>query len=747
MTLAINFDHDRTGPMKDGNHLAVIVESQPFVKGCLSVDSSGNKQKKVIFEGSLQKVLIILPLQCYQVLLLDGNFTFKHKTLSLKTFALKPAVPAIPGLLTAERNVRIPPTHNRLQNSFPTPDPEQHVQDDDTSDWKVIDASKIEQHLAACLESAAKANGIEEDWVSLDSENFDKSQRSYVEFCRQEIQFTGNANLIDYVIPPLSTCFLPDAARITFENGKIVPLDGIRINPAACRILQLLLTATYGSVLSWTIMNRYQLLKKNTMTFEDVKKALMGVATHVKITDLQDLFRDVHKEIKDRSMQCSSLLKEEEIVRLQKTRRFDTLDAAQIGILLKAFQTLPFDGIGMTILDALYQGKSRGLAVWEFDCFNHDTEIAKRLSYVDSVDKEQLQLSISEHVCKNIGYLELKLGMIIPMQTETNKRIYYCVANKLKDKKDGVICSLLAPINEAQENYSSDNPLVLHLNFRGTQWQPGRKDSYESLQRDLDSSGIGKTSFDAREEEIIEMLAAYLRSSTVPWIKIVINGHSLGGTDTQRTMRLLAKVLSQNPLPKGFEKIVAVDAFCHNSQAPEAELTALFARDLKALVKLKRNILFTITLVLFDTDPLQNYGDMYLGAQIESPLLAKFAVLAESKKLKYFAAHRLMAFVEPKDPCTLTFITANTAGDLLEKIYSRNYYWNTENNTWVEKAGKGLHWYGGTALKPLSHVVSSSLYYGFKFITVFTRTVSQPRSEEASIGWLNKKITVHPSSY
>ena len=732
------------------NHQTILLDPEHYAKCYLNIhtSASGKTNKRILFEGSLQKVLIILPLHGLQCFIFNGIFSFHNHSLSINTYALTPATLAIPQLITAEMHPGNLPVRNLLQNIPAVIQDQPPALDEDLSDWEFLDDSKIEQHLTACLEAAAKRQKmIEEDWVSLDAVKFDNNQRVYLESSRQEINFSGNPNFIEYVIPGLTTCLLDDDTKISFENGKIIPKEHVSINDMASKTLQYLLTSTYGYLLAWSIMNRYQLLKKNSITFEDVKRTLVGISTNVKITDLQELISHIQKKTNDRSMQCSTLLKNEEKDRLQKVS-FESLNADQIGILLKAFQTLPFDGTCIPMLDALYQGRSRGLAVWEFDCFNHDTEIAKRLGYIDAVDTEHLQTAISEHICKNLGYLELKPGMIIPMLTEAKKKIFYYIANKLKDKNDGVICYLLAPINQAQDIYSRENPLVLHLKFRGTQWQPGRKDSYESLQRDLDSSGIGKTSFQAREMEIIEMLLTYLRSSNVQWIKIVINGHSLGGTDVQRTIRLLTKLLSQSPMQKEFEKIVAVEAFCHNSPAPESELNYLFAADIKALEKLKRNILINITLVLFATDPLQNAGDMYLGAKIISPLLAKFAVLVQSKSCKYFTAHRLKAFVEPKDPCELTFINANDPDDLLEKIFSRNYYWNTENNTWVQMAAKGLHWYGGYALQPLAHVLYSSIYYGFKCITVFSRTISKQRSEEASrTGWLKKTISVHPSNY
>ena len=110
----------------------------------------------------------------------------------------------------------------------------------------------------------------------------------------------------------------------------------------------------------------------------------------------------------------------------------------------------------------------------------------------------------------------LKNGMIIEVMSEQKEKQLYVL--KAQIHKDGVHLLFWTPLH-------GKGPL--HIQCRGT-------NGVNSVQRDLDPTGVGKTAFDNCEQNIL----AILQASGCKHFEVT--GHSLGGADVQRMLVLLA---------------------------------------------------------------------------------------------------------------------------------------------------------------------------------------------------------------
>lgn len=131
-------------------------------------------------------------------------------------------------------------------------------------------------------------------------------------------------------------------------------------------------------------------------------------------------------------------------------------------------------------------------------------------------------LAHREPMAKLVAYADpcsVTKGLIVPcIDEQTGQVVYYELSEQIHKK--GLHGYFFTPL-QSREN------LPAKLLFRGT-------DDLESVKRDFDSKGIGKTIYDEHASEILAMTNTYLKETKVPKIEII--GHSLGAVDAQRAM-------------------------------------------------------------------------------------------------------------------------------------------------------------------------------------------------------------------
>src|SRR5262249_1573410 len=148
-----------------------------------------------------------------------------------------------------------------------------------------------------------------------------------VEFCLEDLQnktqYTHSTNILDYIIPSITSSSLNDTTPIAFENGKIVPDEKQQSTTKTVKILLLLLAKTYGVLLTESVMKRYQIFDKPIITFDTLKRILLGISANVKITDLIELFNEIKNNCP--KLHCSKLLLMDETKALQQVKDFESL--------------------------------------------------------------------------------------------------------------------------------------------------------------------------------------------------------------------------------------------------------------------------------------------------------------------------------------------------------------------------------------------------------------------------------------
>ena len=139
--------------------------------------------------------------------------------------------------------------------------------------------------------------------------------------------------------------------------------------------------------------------------------------------------------------------------------------------------------------------------------------------------RPEFSLAPRELVAKFVAYANSSNtfeGMLVPIFNEESKSlVYYQVSGQ--EHHSGLHAYLLTPLDKSQD-------VPAYLTFRGT-------DGFESAQRDLDPSGVGKRVFDESSPHIRAMVERYTKSVQSPKIEVI--GHSLGGADAQRGVALL----------------------------------------------------------------------------------------------------------------------------------------------------------------------------------------------------------------
>jgi len=526
---------------------------------------------------------------------------------------------------------------------------------------------KLAQELAPVLSKAVVQNA--QQWVVPQPAEEIKMDGSYVfvesmneenllELTRRELNFKGQANLIPYLHDAFEgNQILKDNQPITFdlENGKILSKEDVM----AARIFCQLLRETYGFNAAERVIQLYKLGELQSLTFLDVKKAMVGLAANVKVSDLKALFDDLKKEKPSRLM--ALLIPENEKKIICEFESFDRIPPHHeaLHLLLKAFRTLPIpdpsqeSAFRTPVFNILAEEKKESQDFREFDQYIHDLKVLSDSALPFAVEQrgiktklpESLGLETAEHFAKNIGYRELNPGNIA---VQFGNELFELV-DEIEQNGDAVFCRLYAPIN-AKAGKEAD-PLHVHLVMRGTQTTPSSQASGASLARDVEVSGVGKASFNLRANDMKKMLTDYLEQipEKCP-VALSLDGHSLGACDAMRLAVVIAQLFKERPDLAA--KVVKVYVNPQNSPSLDPATNNEFSGLLKDLeIKLPgREGLFDLTISLFDKDPVQRiaYG-VYLGAKISSSLLKCRAILLKPPEDFKEGIHGAKPFTEHAD--------------------------------------------------------------------------------------------------
>lgn len=406
-----------------------------------------------------------------------------------------------------------------------------------------------------------------------------------------------------------------------------------------------ILAETYSNRLANLVWDRYQFDKVDGLTVGLIKQALVGIAGSVRQNDLETLFLGIkHKREENptkpmkvmRSYNYLKKLNSHMVKSISEAKSFDELSPEQIQFLMLAFRTLPAKENEQTnpehILNVLYPNKDLDTALTQNSTayvFLHDVELLKILSRCDKLDlkgrkdvgsdEEQHQIATSEYVGKTLAYRDLTKGMVVSIPDINNKQHFYVVEES--SNKDGLIPALLVPLNKKQNPYQSKLPAV-HLIYRGTasnvQWR-----------RNIDHTGVGRSEYEKQSAHILNMIENYLKKSDTKDIDLHIDGHSLGGCDSQRgAVSILEAIVNsfkkENNIYKKIKRIVITT---HNAPRPEPDLNLRLKKAIAALHLMTEDNPISIELThiqYFDEneeDVVQKCGYILLGADRDSQIV------------------------------------------------------------------------------------------------------------------------------
>jgi hypothetical protein len=334
----------------------------------------------------------------------------------------------------------------------------------------------------------------------------------------------------------------------------------------------------------------------NDLTVAHIKGAFLGIAAHVKEDDLKNLFNLITLEKppnpKDPYYQCWTNLSTKDKEAFRGVTDFRALNPGQIAILLKPFRHVPLwvgqrDERRLKYYPTL-QAVFRRDAATDIKAFSsksiRDGELLERLSYANHLMKLnqrslalQLQYAIgaSEHLGKRVCYSDLEEGMIIPCKNQEGEQFFYTVKKVIHDDIEGFFNYILVPTTPADQKILDSSVEDIRLVFRGS-------DTAGAWQRNFDPDGVGKSIFKHHTEAvlgnpekvtILGNLKEVLESSR-DGVRLSIDGHSLGGCDTQRGLVMVLKAIldEQEKENSPFRKIKKIVATAHNPPRPEASL-------------------------------------------------------------------------------------------------------------------------------------------------------------------------------
>lgn len=522
---------------------------------------------------------------------------------------------------------------------------------------------------------------------------------------RNELHYRGSYNFFGK-FAELYALNLADDAIITINSiGEINQADQ-RVENQVGLFFELI-QSTYGRKLGQVIINRYfrnnkgdEILSK--VTYSDYKKVLTGAATNVKTETLKDLFHKIKRNNSNEiDYLCSDLLNEQKLEHLKSFKDFKDLSSEEINLLYRCYTNFcDKDGKYFSIFKDLLKGNYAQPSATFFDYYTHDAYLLDVLSQYHDLDPRDLPLSISEHLSKKIAYNELKVGMIIPILNSQMELCFYEVHDHLENKNDGVAAFLITPITH--KNSFDHNKKDVFLTFRGTCPMPSQEGCAQSWKRDLEFSGIGKTSFLHRANDIKAMVESYLLDSDDN-INLNITGHSLGACDAQRALLLMMKAINYNSyFDSPWKKIKKLTVKTYNAPRVEVKTITKFIEIHDSLEQKNLDLEIELTHIRYrdrDYDDLvQWYGEMLVGAKIHKSNLLKTKAIfitldASFGRLGIVERHGSVVFSSPNkvDILNIENYEGNSNNDL-QQILMQNHYWK-ESETALEEINNRICWH------------------------------------------------------
>ena len=255
----------------------------------------------------------------------------------------------------------------------------------------------------------------------------------------------------------------------------------------------------------------------------------------------------------------------------------------------------------------------------------YDYQVQQILKNKSEANTLYFDLAHREPMAKLLAYVNLSAvtkGMIIPcIDEKTNKMVYYELSDHIHKK--GMHSYFFTPLN-TKEN------LPAKLIFRGT-------DDLESIQRDLDPTGIGKTIYDQHALEIITMTQKYLLETKHPKIEVI--GHSLGAVDAQRTVLNLL----QPSLTHYFEEI-ALFAFC--SPKLDRDTASLMDPYLKDLSGKNVHPKLQFIYANHEKDLITRASDLHLSGSLEHQIPTKCFFVSSDSNFQWVNQHHTLRFFD-----------------------------------------------------------------------------------------------------
>ena len=472
------------------------------------------------------------------------------------------------------------------------------------------------------------------------------------------------------------------------------------------------------------------------LTWEKVKEVMVAVAAQARTEDFRLLFRKIKGEPVE-GLLCADFLKDEERALLSRVGSFEELKPEHIQILERAFRTVLVKGEAIPTLEAFFpRSKKYPQGFWSSPRFIANARIVQALGYVNALDPSDISLATAEYLGKTNSYLILEEGMALPLPSCTGGRIYFNVERVFK--KDGIVFQILAPVTDGQ--HGEDELKTLYLNFRGTQARLSIEEGAASLLRDLDWRGVGANFNDA---DVVDALAPYVAENQV----LKINAHSLGSVDAVRALVAILEAIDQGKVPCPRK----IEVYCFNSPAPEYAVNERFKGALQSLQQKGKLVHIDLTYVRFETDLVQGFGDVFVGAGNTSELLNVRVINFSSEQIRALQAHGAIACNNLLKSAEFqkTVIDRDTPDGLLEKILSHRYYWNAENSSFVSKTGKIVQWYGGAlgqaAITPLRVLVYEGGRLFYIFVNFFTPDAhaAQTRREYRDLNRMQRNAVFH----
>ncbi|CRX38148.1 hypothetical protein [Estrella lausannensis] len=606
-------------------------------------------------------------------------------------------------------------------------------------------------------EEAAEADNIETT-SDLFTSIIDKTQ------ARRDLGLEeGHCNMVNYIIRYIrewvasgdnETKHIRNTDPVTFREGAIVKAEDDLSALKAVHYFFHFLKETFGTHLADGVFKRYSLFNKKAVSLQDIKQAMIAVASRVTENDLKMLFEHVRLDKPGAltSYRAGDLLyqiNDRLYLQIRGKKTFDQLSTDEINFLHSAFRTVSFSQLGYEGLDVLFhikkdfvpqtvldnakdprdvKAKIRETEITDYETFlfGKDIDALILMESWKDLDLTYPELAMGEWIGKSLAYQELKPGLILPMPMIENLGAadvsvpkLYKVAKSLPSKKDAVIAHVIAPLNEHQsiwpKNPDSSSEDVF-LAFRGSM-AGANVDSGMTWVRDFHHQGVGRVTYDAREAEIQAMVEEYLEGTSCNSVTLRVTGHSLGACDCQRGLVSVLEKIAASEEGSPWRKVKRVVLTSFNAPKVNPTVNKRMKEAVRTINQKAIDVAVDVKHLRFydksHEDHVQWGGDILLGADYHGGTgeeVFKHAhnvtrtivkvLMDEDKGLSgegVLARHGNRTF--NKAICNVPFRIETLSGEIeterlaMEKEMAGNYYWNEDEMTEGQKIIGNITWY------------------------------------------------------